>query len=106
MSSAYGQEIGQAMHARLTSLYPICRSITGDGVRQTLAELQTTLPLVLHEVPSGTKVFDWTVPNEWNIRDAWIKNSNGQRVVDFQKSNLHVVGYSCLLYTSPSPRDS
>ena len=100
MSSAYGEEIGQAMHARLTSLYPICRSITGDGVRQTLAELQTTIPLVVHEVPSGTKVFDWTVPNEWNIRDAWIKNSNGQRVVDFQQSNLHVVSYSTPMHAT------
>jgi len=94
------EEIGQAMHARLTSLYPICRSITGDGVRQTLAELQTTIPLVLQEVKSGTKVFDWTIPNEWNIRDAWIKNSKGQRVVDFQHSNLHVVSYSTPIYAT------
>ena len=94
MNAADHETLGLAMHKRLTSLYPICRSITGDGVRQTLAELQTTMPLVIHEVPSGTRVFDWTVPNEWNIRDAWIQNSAGQRVVDFQRSNLHVVSYS------------
>ncbi len=94
MNAADDEMLGLAMHKRLTSLYPICRSITGDGVRQTLAELQTTLPLVIQEVPSGTQVFDWTVPNEWNIRDAWIRNSAGQRVVDFQHSNLHVVSYS------------
>ena len=86
--------IGNAMHARLTALYPICRSITGDGVRQTLANLQGTLPLVIHEVATGTTVFDWSVPNEWNIRDAWIKDAAGNRVVDFKKHNLHVVSYS------------
>ena len=86
--------IGSAMHARLTALYPICRSITGDGVRQTLANLQCTLPLVIHEVATGTPVFDWCVPNEWNIRDAWIKDAAGNRVVDFKKHNLHVVSYS------------
>ena len=86
--------IGNAMHARLTALYPICRSITGDGVRQTLANLQCTLPLVIHEVATGTPVFDWSVPNEWNIRDAWIKDAAGNRVVDFKKHNLHVVSYS------------
>ncbi len=99
MKSDDAKEIGQVMHARLRSLYPFCRSITGDGVRETLAELQTTVPLVLHEVPSGTKVFDWTVPNEWNIHDAWIKNSAGERVVDFRQSNLHVVGYSTPVHT-------
>ena len=86
--------IGNVMHARLTALYPICRSITGDGVRQTLANLQCTLPLVIHEVATGTPVFDWCVPNEWNIRDAWIKDAAGNRVVDFKKHNLHVVSYS------------
>ncbi len=85
---------GNAMHARLTALYPICRSITGDGVRQTLDNLQKTIPLDIHEVPSGTPVFDWTVPSEWNIRDAWIKDAAGECVVDFKKSNLHVVSYS------------
>ncbi len=75
-------------------LYPICRSITGEGVRETLRRIQQRLPIAVHEVPSGTQVFDWTVPREWNIRDAWIKNLNGDRVVDFRECNLHVVSYS------------
>jgi len=86
--------LGQDMHALIAELYPICRSITGDGFRETLRRIQDEIPLTLHEVPSGTAVFDWTVPKEWNIRDAYIKNSRGERVVDFQRSNLHVVNYS------------
>lgn len=85
---------GQAMHRLMAELYPICRSITGDGVRQTLDILRRFIPIKIQEVPSGTQVFDWTVPKEWNIRDAYVKNEKGERVVDFNKSNLHVVSYS------------
>jgi aminopeptidase-like protein len=87
-------EIGDGMHRLIAELYPICRSITGNGVRETLAILKTRIPLEVHEVPSGTRVFDWTVPKEWNITDAYIKNDEGERIVDFRKSNLHVVSYS------------
>lgn len=82
------------MFELIRRLYPICRSITGDGVRQTLKILQEYIPLTVHEVPSHTPVFDWTVPKEWNIRDAYIKNSKGEKIVDFHKSNLHVLNYS------------
>ncbi len=82
------------MYQLACELYPICRSITGDGVRTTLARVKQLVPLTVHEVPSGTDVFDWTVPEEWNIRDAYIKNKAGERIVDFNRSNLHVVGYS------------
>jgi len=85
---------GQAMMRLITDLYPICRSITGDGLRETLRLVQKQIPLELREVPTGTQVFDWTVPKEWNIRDAFVKNTKGERVIDFQKSNLHVVNYS------------
>ncbi|HSV48140.1 MAG TPA: DUF4910 domain-containing protein [Ramlibacter sp.] len=88
------QALGSAIHALISELYQICRSITGDGLRQTLARLGQEIPLDLHEVPSGTRVFDWTVPREWNIRDAWVKNSRGERVIDFRRLNLHVVNYS------------
>lgn len=87
-------DTGAAMHRLMAELYPICRSITGDGVRQTLEIIGRHVSLDVSEVPSGTQVFDWTVPKEWNIRDAWIKNAKGERVVDFRKSNLHVVSYS------------
>lgn len=82
------------MHRLIAELFPICRSITGNGVRQTLRILQGHIPLEMREVPTGTKVFDWTVPKEWNIHDAFIKNSKGEKVVDFLQSNLHVVNYS------------
>lgn len=82
------------MHALVERLYPLCRSITGDGVRATLEIVGEHLDLAVHEVPTGTPVLDWTIPKEWNIRDAFIKDPSGRRVVDFRRSNLHVVGYS------------
>jgi aminopeptidase-like protein len=89
-----GADQGEAMHRLMAELYPICRSITGEGVRTTLARLTPYVPLTIHEVPSGTRVLDWTVPREWNIRGAWIKRLSGEVVVNFDHSNLHVVGYS------------
>ncbi len=86
--------VGEAMHRLAADLYPICRSITGSGVRETLRRLQAHIPLAVAEVPTGTEVFDWTVPKEWSIADAYVKNSAGERVIDFKKSNLHVLGYS------------
>jgi aminopeptidase-like protein len=87
-------DIGTEIHGLITELFPICRSITGNGVRETLSIIGRHIPLEIHEVPTGTEVFDWTVPKEWNIRDAYIKNSRGEKVVDYRKSNLHVVNYS------------
>jgi aminopeptidase-like protein len=88
------EQWGAAMHSLMTELYPICRSITGDGVRQSLRILQNHIPLMIHEVPTGTPVFDWTVPKEWNIRDAYVKNCRGEKVIDFHQSSLHILNYS------------
>jgi aminopeptidase-like protein len=85
---------GTAMHALIEELFPICRSITGEGFRDSLERVGQVVPIALSNVPTGTTVFDWTVPKEWNIRDAWIADSSGRRVVDFRDSNLHVVSYS------------
>lgn len=87
-------ETGEALYGLAERLYPINRSITGDGVRETLRVLREYVPLTVHEVPSGTRIFDWTVPDEWEVRDAYIKNSRGERVVDWRSNNLHVMSYS------------
>ncbi|MGZ9067572.1 MAG: DUF2172 domain-containing protein, partial [Burkholderiales bacterium] len=87
-------ELGARLHARVAELFPICRSITGEGVRETLRRLQALIPLEIHEVPSGTPVFDWAVPREWTIREAYVADSRGTRVIDFRRHNLHVVSYS------------
>jgi aminopeptidase-like protein len=85
---------GEYLFRLVSELYPFCRSLTGEGQRQTLAMLRGIIDLTIHEIPSGTQVFDWTVPSEWNIRDAYIKDASGGRVLDFADSNLHVMSYS------------
>lgn len=95
-------EIGKNMHDLMVELFPICRSITGNGVRESLQILQNHIELDISETPSGTNVFDWTIPREWNIRDAFIKNSKGEKIVDFQKSNLHVLNYSIPIHSKLS----
>ena len=85
---------GDQMYQLVSELFPICRSITGNGVRQTLGKIKSVIPLEVKEVPSGTPAFDWTVPREWNIQDAWVKNQKGDKIIDFKQSNLHVLNYS------------
>src|SRR3990172_2952162 len=87
-------KIGKEMHHLMTELFPICRSITGDGVRKTDQIISKHIPLEIHEIPSGTKVFDWIVPKEWNINDAYIIDPAGNKIIDFKKSNVHVMSYS------------
>ena len=82
------------LYSLIKRLYPICRSITGNGVRQTLDILKEYIPILVNEVSTGKQVFDWTIPDEWNIKDAYIKNSKGEKIIDFMKSNLHVLNYS------------
>ncbi|CAN5362578.1 DUF4910 domain-containing protein [soil metagenome] len=85
---------GSRMYSLMAELYPICRSITGRGVEKTLSIIQKYIPLLIHKIPSGTKVFDWEIPKEWNIVDAYVKNMKGEKVIDFSHSNLHLVSYS------------
>ena len=89
-------EEGKQMFELCKEIFPICRSITGNGVRETFKILQKYLntELILTEVPTGTKVFDWEVPKEWNITEAYIENEAGERIIDFKDNNLHVLGYS------------
>jgi len=90
----HGEQIGADIYDLAAEIFPICRSITGDGVRATLASLQRQVPLSVREVPTGTQVFDWTIPREWNIRDAAIRTPEGNRIAEFGKSNLHILNYS------------
>jgi aminopeptidase-like protein len=87
-------ELDKQMYKLIKRLFPICRSITGNGVRKTLSIIQEEIPIDQKEIASGTKVFDWTVPGEWNIKDAYVKDEKGNRIIDFKKSDLHIVGYS------------
>jgi aminopeptidase-like protein len=94
MAEAVPVNIGDEIYALVRALFPICRSIAGEGLRETLRVLRRHVNLVVHEVPTGTRVLDWEVPREWTIRDAYIRNEAGARVVDFRASNLHVMNYS------------
>jgi aminopeptidase-like protein len=94
MMDDYLNTIANEMNALLQRLFPITRSLTGNGNRETLEILKEVIPLDIIEYPSGGKVYDWTIPDEWNIKDAWIKDSKGNKIIDFNNSNIHVVGYS------------
>jgi aminopeptidase-like protein len=96
---------GRGLYEFAARLYPICRSITGNGVRQTLSLIGERVPLTLHEVPSGSRVFDWQIPLEWNVEDAAVIDADGRRVVDFAAHNLHLVSYSEPMQTSLSLQD-
>lgn len=98
-------EIGQDLHRFAEELFPICRSITGNGVRRTLDLIQSRILLQTLEVPTGTPVFDWVVPKEWNIRDAYIQAPDGQRIAEFRKCNLHVLNYSVPIHATMQLRD-
>ncbi len=98
-------DISHKMYQLISDLYPLCRSITGDGLRKTLDIIQKNIPLSIHDIPTGTEVFDWTIPKEWNIRDAFIKNSQGEKIIDFHESNLHIVNYSINIHEKMSLQD-
>jgi aminopeptidase-like protein len=99
-SPAGATSTGRGLYEFAARLYPICRSITGAGVRETLALIRARVPLVVHEVPSGTRVFDWEIPPEWNVEDAAVIDADGRRVIDFRAHNLHLVSYSEPVQTS------
>jgi aminopeptidase-like protein len=94
MDNNRAKATGTDMLNLISGLYPICRSITGDGVRETLRMLEGIIPLDITEIPTGTKVFDWEIPNEWNIRDAYVIDPKGNKIIDFKALNLHVLNYS------------
>jgi aminopeptidase-like protein len=88
------ETVGTEAFQLMQRLFPLCRSLTGSGVRSTFDVLSEHVPLERTEIPSGTEIFDWRVPDEWNISDAYIATPDGERVVDFRQSSLHVVSYS------------
>ncbi len=92
------EEMGEQLYQLMVELFPLHRAVTGNGVRKTLSRIADFAPLRVIEIPSGTRAFDWTIPPEWNIRDAYIKDSRGRRLIDYRASNLHVVGYSSPVY--------
>lgn len=98
-------EIGKELYGFAAELFPICRSITGNGLRQTLTMIKNRIPLEMFEVASGTQVFDWVVPKEWNVVDAYIRDRTGRRVVDFQQSNLHLMNYSLPVHATMPMRE-
>jgi aminopeptidase-like protein len=98
-------QIGAEMHELIRALYPLCRSITGEGLRETLRIVGRTVPLELREVPTGTRAFDWVVPKEWNIKEAYIADRSGRRIIDFKNCNLHVLGYSAPIRARVSRRE-
>ena len=85
---------GHSMYDLIKKLFPICRSITGNGTRNSLKIISKILPIQIHEISTDTEVFDWKIPKEWNINDAYIKNSSGEKILDFKISNLHILNYS------------
>ena len=87
-------DIGQKLYEFTEKMYPVCRSITGQGVRDTLEMIREKVPIEIHQVPTGSRVYDWQVPREWNIKDAYIKNSKGEKIIDYKDNNLHVVSNS------------
>lgn len=87
-------DIGASLYALARKLFPINRSLTGPGVRESLALIDEIVPLEIHEIPTGTQVFDWTIPREWTLREAYIEDEHGRRIIDARDNNLHVVGYS------------
>ena len=100
ISNDASHNIVNEMMELMNELYPICRSITGNGVRETLKIIRKHISVEKFEVPTGRKVFDWTVPNEWNIFDGYIIDPNGEKIIDFKKLNLHVVNYSIPIDTT------
>ncbi len=92
--------VGRELHALMAELFPVPRSLTGDGVRATLERLGRDVPLRTVELPTGTQVFDWTLPREWNVREAWVEGPDGTRVIDVAQSSLHLLGYSVPVETT------